>query len=379
MIYNKYRPRNMDEVRGQEYVKRVLSRQVESGQIPNAYLFVGPAGTGKTTCARILSSMLNCSTGVSMKPDPNDRFVSDILTGRCQQDVYEIDAASYGRVENARKLREEAFMAPLVMARKIYIIDECHRLSPEAWEALLKIMEEPPKSVLFILCTTDPSKIKQTILTRAMVLEFKPLLAQEVMAELRRVSSAEKITIDDDALRMLSIAAKGSMRQALNWLETCLQGSSGERITADKLSGQIGLVNRSRARDFINSVINKKFVDSMTASSSSLAEGCPPSEFLSECANYCHDMMLVSAAGFSMENMGYTSTEIEDVRRSKDDIVKLCNGGVAIDVILLWISALQESSSLTVFNMNPQFMADTAFVKMHSILRTHVTKSAKQG
>ena len=376
MIYNKYRPKNLDEVRGQEYPKRILSRQVESGQVPNAYLFVGPAGTGKTTCARILAAMLNAPGGPTPKPDPENPLVKDILAGKSQFDVYEIDAASYGKVENARQLREQAFISPLEMARKIYIIDECHRLSPEAWEALLKIMEEPPKFVLFILCTTDPSKIKQTILTRAMVIEFKPLSTQDVMAELKRVASAEKIPIDDDAIRMLALSSKGSMRQALNWLEACLNGKGDGRITADSLSGQIGLVNRSRARDFINSVIQKKFVDSMTASSSSLAEGCSSVDFLSECANYCHDMMLVLANGFSMENLGYTQGEIDDVRKSREELIKACNGGQANDVLLSWISSLQESSSLTVFNMNPQFMADTAFVKMYAGMRAYA-KPAK--
>jgi len=370
MIYNRYRPRCLDEVKGQDYAKRVLARQVEAKQVPNAYLFIGPAGTGKTTCARILAAMLNCSDAPTTKPDPEEDFVKDILAGQCQYDVYEIDAASYGRVENARKLREEAFIAPLVMNKKVYIVDECHRLSPEAWEALLKIMEEPPKFVLFILCTTDPSKIKPTILTRAMVLEFKPLSTNDVMSELRRVSIAEEIKIDDDALRILATSSRGSMRQALNWLEACSDGSEGKRVTADALSGQIGLVNRSRARDFVNAVIQRKFVDSLEASSASLSEGCSAPDFLAECANYCHDMMLATASGYSMENLGYTSSEIDDVRKSREELVKSCNAGAAIDVLLLWISALQEASSLTVFNMNPQFMADTAFVKMHSYMRS---------
>ena len=378
-LYNKFRPKTMDEVRGQGHVKRVLCSQVTTNSVMHAYLFTGPAGTGKTTCARLLAAMVNCSTGPTTKPPVDDPSVSLILTGRCDVDVYEIDAATNGGVDNIRKIRSEAYLAPCLMSKKISIIDECHRLTSAAWEGLLKIIEEPPSHVMFILCTTEPQSVIDTVKTRCLILDFKPLSVQDVIAEIRRVAMAESIEIEDEAVRAIACMSRGSLRQAITWLAQLrdVAKDSGAKVTIDTVSKGIGVIPRAKARDFVQAVINKKFVDALQASSDVLAQGeIEVDDFISQVACYCHDIMLFGAKGYDWEAMGYTKPEVDEMADMKKMIEEKIPGVDYKYLASRWIRVLQSCHRLTVFNMNQQFQADLAFVDMiHTVRELSQTKS----
>jgi len=358
-LYNRHRPRSLDAVRGQDHVKRILSSQVRKGTTAHAYVFCGPAGTGKTTMARILAAMLNCEDGPKVEFLQDDAFVKSILSGRCLCDVYEQDAATQNGIDQVRILRDQAVLNPLEARYKIYILDESHRLSGQAWDGLLKIVEEPPPHVKFIFCTTEPRKIPDTIITRCMVLDFKPLPVQAIMEELRSVASKEGIQADDDAIRLLACSSGGSMRQALSWLE---EASSEGRMTAEAASAAAGATPRSKARDFVLAVVKQEFMDGLAASSSVLGQGGAADKFLAEVAGFCHDVLVYGVGGYDWAALGYSPKEIEDLASAKALLKEKVKDPRML--VLRWIRALNEYHSMSIFNMQAQFQVDTAFVEM---------------
>src|SRR3954449_6707839 len=217
-LYRRYRPQTPSDLLGQEHVVRALTGAVREGRLHHAFLFCGPRGTGKTSTARILAKMVNCEHGPTAEP-----------CGACAQcvairdgghvDVVEIDAASHGGVDDARDLREKAPTAPMVGREKIYIIDEAQRLSREAFDALLKLFEEPPVGVRFVLCTTEPHKMPATIIGRCQRFDFRRIGGDVLAAHLISVASAEGLTLDRTAAESLARQAEGSARDAESLLD----------------------------------------------------------------------------------------------------------------------------------------------------------------
>src|SRR3989440_10649617 len=217
-LYRKYRPQTPAEVLGQEHVVRALVGAVREGRLAHAFLFCGPRGTGKTSTARILAKMVNCENGPTPEP-----------CGKCEQclriadgshlDVVEIDAASHGGVDDARELRERAPTAPALGREKVYIIDEAQRLSREAFDALLKVFEEPPPGVRFVLATTEPHKMPATIVGRCQRFDFRRASSEVVADHLMRVASSEGVALDPAAAHAIARRAEGSARDALSLLD----------------------------------------------------------------------------------------------------------------------------------------------------------------
>jgi len=237
-LYRKYRPQAPDEVLGQEHVVRALAGAVTEGKLAHAFLFSGPRGTGKTSSARILAKMVNCEQGPTATP-----------CGVCEQcirirdgthlDVWEIDAASHGGVDDARELRERAPTAPAQGREKVYIIDEAQRLSREAFDALLKLLEEPPPGVRFVLATTEPHKMPPTIVGRCQKFEFRRIPSDTVSALLLRVAEAEGITLAPGAAEVIARECEGSARDALSLLDQAVVLSGGA-VTEDTVTRLIG-------------------------------------------------------------------------------------------------------------------------------------------
>ena len=217
-LYRKYRPQAPDQVLGQEHVVRALAGAVGEGRLAHAFLFSGPRGTGKTSSARILAKMVNCERGPTAEPDGTCEQCRRIETGT-HLDVVEIDAASHGGVDDARELRERAPTAPAQGREKVYIIDEAQRLSREAFDALLKVFEEPPPGVRFVLCTTEPHKMPPTIVGRCQKFEFRRVPFDVIVTHLARVAEAESIGMDSAAAETIARAAEGSVRDALSLLD----------------------------------------------------------------------------------------------------------------------------------------------------------------
>lgn len=248
----KYRPRTLGEIRGQEYVQKTISNAILSGKIAPAYLFAGSHGTGKTSCARILAKSLNCSSsdGPTISPCGLCQSCRSIEKGT-NLDVAEIDAASHNGVDDARKLIERSNFAPAMGRYRIFILDECHQLTQQAFNALLKCLEEPPARVVFILCTTESNKVLATITSRCQVFSFRALAVSAIVEQLTHIAKQEAIEIADEAKYAIARVAEGGLRDALQILEQL--SLLGEKITVNhvlEMSGSIGssdLVNILRA------------------------------------------------------------------------------------------------------------------------------------
>ena len=237
-LYRKYRPTSFDDVVGQKHITDILRQEVASGRIAHAYLFTGSRGTGKTTCSKILAKAVNCPH----QSGGNPCGVCDVCRGIDNgsiTDVLEIDAASNNGVDNIRDLRAETNFTPASVKYRIYIIDEAHMLSIGAANALLKILEEPPEYVIFILATTELHKIPATILSRCQRFSFKRISPEVISQRVKDVASRENLEIDNDAADMIAKLADGGMRDALSLLDLC--SGLGKKITMDTVIESAGL------------------------------------------------------------------------------------------------------------------------------------------
>ena len=240
-LYRKYRPKNFDEVVGQEHITATLKQEIASGRVGHAYLFTGSRGTGKTSCSKIIAKAVNCPN----QHDGNPCGVCEICKGiddGSVLDVTEIDAASNNGVDNIRQLREEANFTPAQVSYRVYIIDETHMLSVGAFNALLKIMEEPPEHVIFILATTEVHKIPATILSRCQRFDFRRISPAVIAARVRWVCEQEGIQIDPEAADLIARLAEGGMRDALSLLDVCRSNArSGEQDSSASRAEKITL------------------------------------------------------------------------------------------------------------------------------------------
>ncbi len=252
VIARKYRPQTFDEVAGQPAVAQTLKNALRMDRIAHAYLFSGPRGVGKTSLARILARSLCCEKGMSPEPCGKCGRCVSILKGS-DLDVVEIDAASNRGIDDIRELRERARVAPMLGKHKFYIVDEAHQLTNEAFNALLKILEEPPPHVLFVLATTEPERIPETIRSRCQWFEFKRVADAEIVARLKQICEAEKIEADDGALKAIARAAKGGMRDSQSLLDQVITHGGG-KVTHEGALAVIGALSHETIAQLFTSL-----------------------------------------------------------------------------------------------------------------------------
>jgi DNA polymerase-3 subunit gamma/tau len=236
----KYRPRKFEDVTGQHHDTRTLANALRSGRIAPVYLFAGPRGVGKTTTARILAMGLNCTQGPTPNPCGKCRACIEIMQGRSLA-VVEMDAASQRGIDDIREIREKVHLLPPGGKHKVYIIDEAHMLTREAFNALLKTLEEPPERVTFVLATTEPHKIPETVQSRAQRFSFQPLSAEVITRRLLEVAGQENISLEEEAARRLAEQAEGGMRDALSLLEQAAVFAGDRPLTVDVVEELLGL------------------------------------------------------------------------------------------------------------------------------------------
>ena len=241
-LYRKYRPRSFDDVVGQQHITQTLKNQVSGDKLSHAYLFIGTRGTGKTTCAKILAKAVNCEHPVNGNPCNECPTCKGIDDGTIM-DVVELDAASNNGVDNVRALRDEAIFTPAGAKKRVYIIDEVHMLSVPAFNALLKIMEEPPEHLMFILATTELKKVPATILSRCQRYSFRRIDAPIIAGRLSQVAQTEGLSLAPDAAALLGRLADGSMRDGLSLLDQVLGDGN---ITVDSVLSATGLAGNLR-------------------------------------------------------------------------------------------------------------------------------------
>lgn len=294
-LYRKWRPKGFSELVGQEHVSRTLSQAVVGGRIGHAYLFSGPRGTGKTSTAKILAKALNCEKGPTTEPCNECESCRRISDGT-SMDVMEIDAASNRGIDEIRELRETVKFAPTTGRYRVYIIDEVHMLTSEAFNALLKTLEEPPPQVVFILATTELQKVPATIQSRCQRYDFKRISAKDIEARLREVTEASGVSADEAALSLVAREADGGLRDALSTLDQCIS-LAGERVTEPLVREILGLVGRESILRILRAFAAKDAKDALEAAGEVLAEGKDAKQLVTELIAELRSVMVYQAAG----------------------------------------------------------------------------------
>lgn len=289
----KYRPQNFDEVIGQPHVIRTLKNSIKAERVVHAYLFSGPRGVGKTTTARLLAKALNCAQGPTAKPCNNCEHCQAIQSGHAL-DVLEIDGASNRGIDEIRELRERVRYTPAHGRYKIYIIDEVHMLTDQAFNALLKTLEEPPKHVIFIFATTAPYKIPLTILDRCQRFNFRKIAIVEIVARITEIAKLEKIEIDAAASYLIAQKVDGSLRDALSILEQLVPYAEG-KIKEEHIREVLGLPAADLFSKLTNYILKRDLANLLTLVRETIDQGIAPKEFISGLTDYLRVLFLFKA------------------------------------------------------------------------------------
>ena len=291
-LYRKYRPQKLEEIVGQEHIKKALTNAIAMDRISHAYLFTGPRGTGKTSTARIFAKSLNCKEGPTITPCGKCENCIDI-TNSVPMDVIEIDAASNRKVEDAQNILEKVMYAPVNSRYKIYIIDEVHMLSNTAFNALLKTLEEPPKNVIFILATTEVHKVLDTIKSRCQRFDFRRITTDDIVKHLRYISDSEKINITDDALFTIAQNSAGGMRDSIALLDQLSILDLEEAISTDDINNLLGRLSFDTLHKLSAGITSSNPQEAIETLEKIYNSGNEPTQILTNLLDYFKNLLIV--------------------------------------------------------------------------------------
>ena len=352
VLYRKYRPQTFGEVIGQEHIVKTLTNSIKGNNISHAYLFSGPRGSGKTTIARIFAKAINClsrtnfgengngQSGVANKNSPKlvrdenqvngfepcDKCSSclEIMAGR-SMDLIEIDAASHRGVDDVRELREGIKFAPVKSKYKIFIIDECHQLSKDAANALLKTLEEPPAHAIFLLATTESHKMIPTILSRCQKFDFKRLQVSEIIKKLEFISKKENVKLDQSALSLIALNSRGSFRDAESLLDECLSFSGGDSvIKTEDIKELLGIVEVGEIANFVDFLVSKDTKGAILFLNSLVDNGIDLQEFTKTLVFYLRQELLlrINPDFLNLQNSGLSTNELEKMKAQTSSLTQ---------------------------------------------------------
>jgi DNA polymerase-3 subunit gamma/tau len=317
-LYRKYRPQTFDEVVGQEAVVRTLKNAITSGQVRQAYLFAGPRGTGKTSMARILAKGLNCAQGPTPEPDGTCHACRAIAAGTAL-DVIEMDAASQRGIDDIREIRDRALLQPVEGRNKVYILDEAHQLTDAAWQALLKLIEEPPPHLVFVFCTTDLSKVIPTVRSRCQTFVFQRPRLQDLVNVLTRVAEGEGMDAPPQALSLVARAARGSFRDATSTLDQLSAATEG-KVTVQAVLQLLGTVEEEALFRLCDLVVDRDTAGALTFVEELSEQGHDLGRLVSELIEHLRHLMLVQHMGEVPESLPVTEEARERLRAQANQL-----------------------------------------------------------
>ena len=353
VLYRKYRPKVFSDVVGQNHITSTLSKEIETGKLSHAYLFTGSRGTGKTTCAKILSKAVNCLNPENGNPC-NECEICRGLDSGAILDVVEIDAASNNGVENIRDIREEINFTPASCKYRVYIIDEVHMLSIGAFNALLKTLEEPPAHVKFILATTEVHKLPVTILSRCQRFDFKRVTPEAMTERMNFIAQQEDFTIDDEAAALISRIADGGMRDALSLLDQCT--GHGKHITAELVASVAGMTGKDHLFSLADTVRNKDSAAALKLISDLYQDSCDMERLCADMVNHFRSLMIAKTVRSCDGLIVCTDEELERYKNQ--------SAGFTLENILNCIGLLQECQANIKRGVNRRIETEMTFIKM---------------
>jgi len=350
-LYRKWRPKTFDDVVGQQHVTDTIKNEIKNNVCGHAFLFCGSRGTGKTSTARILSKAINCENPVDGNPCNKCATCQGIENGSIM-DIIEIDAASNSGVDNIRSLREEAAYTAAITKYKVYIIDEVHALSKDAFNALLKLLEEPPAHVKFVLATTEANKVLGTISSRCQRFDFKRITPEDIYGRLEYVCNAEGILAEEKALRMIAQHADGSLRDALSCLEPCI--AAGREIDTEFVADFLGRSENHSVLELCTHIGNNDASGVVTCIDEVCSRGRNLSPFIETLIRAMRDMLIISVSGKCKSD--FDEAEYEILSESAK-----C---YSTEKLLYAIKSLSEAVSTARFMTNPRVVFEAALIKL---------------
>jgi len=353
-LYRKWRPVDFNDVCGQDHITSILKYEVANGKTTHAYLFCGSRGTGKTTCAKILSKAVNCEHPVNGNPCNKCNSCISIDSG-IATDVYEMDAASNNGIDNIRDIRDEVLYSPSELKNRVYIIDEVHMLSPSAFNALLKTLEEPPENVVFILATTETQKIPATILSRCQRFDFRRIPTKTIADRLVHIANEEGFKVESDAAFLIAKLAQGGMRDAISMLELC--SGEHEEITTEVVINTTGINSRRTVVDTVNSILNKDYEAILKQINELYTSSIDIIVFWNDLLSFYRDIFVVKNTKNAKDYLDVTEGEYEEL---VDFSSKITNA-----VIASHINQLEETfNAMQRPNASKRICAEMALIRM---------------
>ena len=355
-LYRKFRPDTFEEVKGQDHIVNTLKNQIKAERIGHAYLFCGTRGTGKTSVAKIFARAVNCENSQDGSPC-NECATCKAIGSGSAVNIVEMDAASNRGVDDIRQVIDEVQYSPSVGRYTVYIIDEVHMLTKEAFNALLKTLEEPPSHVIFILATTEPHKIPITILSRCQRYDFKRITIDTIAARLAELMDREEIEAEEKALRFIAKTADGSMRDAISMLDQCIAFYIGQKLTYDNVLEVLGAVDQEIFSKLYSCIVNSDVVGSMQVLDEVIMQGRELGQFVNDFIWYLRNIMIVQSVNDASDIIDVSKEQLEQFQQEAQMM--------ETEAIMRYIRVLSELSVNMRYSNQKRVLLEIALVKLN--------------